>query len=120
MKIYIESRNINQLLHSWNITESDLIDLIYTDIVEDMKHNKAINIAIDNDFSSADEIVRNISYIKDNIKSEILPEIYKYYNRHEDEDVRNYDDIISKSSLYKKLLLKLNNEFKHYLISEER
>lgn len=120
MRIYIEHRNINQLLHSWSITESTLVDLIYIDIVEDDKHNKAINIAVDNDISSADEIAGNISYIKDSIKSELLPEIYKYYNRHEDEDIRNYDKVISQSDAYKNLLRKLNHKFKLYLISEKR
>ena len=120
MKIYIESRNISELLNKWNLTPSTLVDLIYTDIVEDTKKNKAISVAIDNDFSSADEINKNISHIKSSIKSEILPEIYKYYNRHEDEDPRNYESFILKNTVYKNLLRNFNNKFSSYLISEER
>lgn len=113
MKIFLENLE-DDYLKPWALTEEDLIELIYNDLLE-VPANKAVLAAVDNDFSSGAELQRNEFDIKQAIQSELLPILYRETEKDPSLDPRDYETVFSKNPEFRAFSQQFQHKYKHYL-----
>ena len=103
----VSSFDFQQYLEDWHLDIDMLRELIYNWIIEKAQ----LELAVDNDFISAEELSDNTDLIYSVVDDSIIPQLESYFSKHSDEDPKEFDIVISQDKECKDVINKLRDDF---------